>query len=471
MIQIFSGQLKFVLLFFDLTAFWLAFHVAYGIRHDVWFAMPGEYMWVAILSSILMVIFFQRSDLYKMRQGFMEDLVAVIKSTVLTLLIILAILFYYRDMSYSRVFMTWLAPLLILFVISARWLFQRLVNSLRGVKPALRNSVVIGCGVMGQNLISELSLRPTVYHVVGFLDDNQRVDGFMGKKHLGGLNRLEEVITDYKIHHVFMAISTAHEGLLKKIVAICEEMNVTWRFVPNLYLLPFDDFHLDFVGKIPLIGLKDTNIVGINYVMKRFFDFMMSGLIIIAALPIILIAALSVKLSSRGPVLFTQKRIGLHGEPFDFFKFRTMFVNNDGAIHKQYVAEWIKSNEAHAKDGNSKKIYKIADDPRITKVGKWLRKFSIDELPQLFNVLRGDMSLIGPRPALPYEVEMYSPWHRKRLQAPPGITGLWQVSGRNALSFEEMLNLDISYINNWSFENDIRILLKTVTVVLFGKAY
>ena len=471
MIRRFSGQLKVILLIFDLFAFWFAFCAAYGLRHEIWFALPGEYAWVGFVSAGIMVFLFQRAGLYKLQHGFMEDVLTVAKWTAFTLLITLAILFFYRDFSYSRIFMSWLAPLLLISVILFRWLFQRVANSIQDVRQAIRNTLVVGCGVMGQNLISELSVSPRVNHMIGFLDDKSQISDYMGLKNLGGLNRLRTVISDYHVHEVFIAISAARENLIQIIIRICDEMNVSWRFVPYLHMLPFEDYHLDFVGKIPLVGMKSTNIVGINYLLKRAFDFLASSLIIVLTSPILLMAALAVKISSPGPVFFKQDRIGLHGERFDFFKFRTMFVNNDDRIHQAYVAQWIKNNESHQEKENGQKIYKIEKDPRITDIGLWLRKFSVDELPQLFNVWCGDMSLVGPRPALQYEVDIYKPWHKKRLQAPPGITGLWQISGRNALSFEEMLNLDLAYIHNWSFENDIKILLKTIPVVLFGKAY
>lgn len=471
MIQRFSGQLKIILLIFDLFAFWFAFCAAYAFRHGKWFVLPDEYVWVGFAATAVMAFLFQRAGLYKLQYGFMENVLTVVKWTAFTLLIILAILFFYRDFSYSRIFMTWLTPLLIISVALFRWLFQRLANSIQDVRQAIRNTLIIGCGVMGQNLISELSVSPHANRLIGFMDDKSDLSDYMGLRNLGGLNNLRTVISDYHVHEVFIAISAARENLIQIIIRICEEMNVSWRFVPYLHMLPFEDYHLDFVGKIPLVGMKSTNIVGINYLLKRAFDFLASSLLIILTAPILLLAILAVKISSPGPVFFKQERIGLHGERFDFFKFRTMFADNDARIHQAYVAQWIKNNESHQEKENGEKIYKIEKDPRITNIGLWLRKFSIDELPQLFNVWLGDMSLVGPRPALPYEVDMYKAWHKKRLKAPPGITGLWQIGGRNALSFEEMLNLDLTYIQNWSFENDIKILLKTIPVVLFGKAY
>ena len=195
-----------------------------------------------------------------------------------------------------------------------------------------------------------------------------------------------------------------------------------------------------------------------------------SALILVAIAPLMFGVALAIRMSSPGPVFYTQQRVGYRGQQFPFFKFRSMHVNNDDQIHRDYTKQWITQNQAHSSEGEEV-VHKIVDDPRIFPVGKFIRRFSIDELPQLLNVLRGEMSLIGPRPALPYEVEVYNEWHRRRFEAPPGITGLWQVSGRNRLSFEEMIELDIDYLENWSMFRDIRILFRTVGVVLFEKAY
>jgi lipopolysaccharide/colanic/teichoic acid biosynthesis glycosyltransferase len=193
------------------------------------------------------------------------------------------------------------------------------------------------------------------------------------------------------------------------------------------------------------------------------------GLLLIA--PLFLAIAALVKLSSKGPVFFRQQRIGQHGMPFTFLKFRTMYVNNDAAAHKEYVKKLIAGNaQAHSNgNGNGTGVYKMTRDPRITRIGSFLRRTSLDELPQLINVLKGEMSLVGPRPPIQYEVDEYDIWHRGRLmEAKPGITGLWQVSGRSRVKFDEMVRLDIRYARTWSIWLDIKILLRTPRAVLLG---
>jgi lipopolysaccharide/colanic/teichoic acid biosynthesis glycosyltransferase len=172
-------------------------------------------------------------------------------------------------------------------------------------------------------------------------------------------------------------------------------------------------------------------------------------------------------------VLYRQTRIGQNGREFEFLKFRSMYVRNDATIHQQYTADWIYGQVTPDVGAAALKpaVYKIVSDPRVTPVGRVLRKTSLDEMPQFWNVLRGEMSVVGPRPPVPYEVARYTEWHKRRLDVLPGITGLWQVSGRNALSFDEMIRLDIQYIENWSLKKDLSIVWRTIPALLFGKAY
>lgn len=202
--------------------------------------------------------------------------------------------------------------------------------------------------------------------------------------------------------------------------------------------------------------------------LKRGMDIVGSIVGILVFMPVMLITALAIKLTSPGPVIFSQIRLGRHGAPFTFYKFRSMHVNMDNQLHRDYVHDFINGRHDKVNQGNAEKpIYKLKSDPRITRVGKFIRKTSIDELPQFFNVLKGDMSLVGPRPPLPYEAEKYQAWHLRRiLDLKPGITGLWQVEGRSKTEWDDSVRLDIRYIKNWSLLLDLKILLKTFKEVL-----
>jgi exopolysaccharide biosynthesis polyprenyl glycosylphosphotransferase len=200
--------------------------------------------------------------------------------------------------------------------------------------------------------------------------------------------------------------------------------------------------------------------------IKKIMDITGSLFALLIFSPIFLVIAAVIKLTSEGPVFFKQERMGLNGKIFTFLKFRSMYTNNDPSRHKDYIKKYI--NEG--KEANSPGVYKLSNDPRITRVGNFIRKTSLDELPQFINVLMGDMSLVGPRPPIPYECEIYDIWHRRRLlSVKPGITGLWQVTGRSSTTFDEMVRLDLKYVNEWSLWLDVKLLLKTPWVIFTGK--
>jgi exopolysaccharide biosynthesis polyprenyl glycosylphosphotransferase len=217
------------------------------------------------------------------------------------------------------------------------------------------------------------------------------------------------------------------------------------------------------------LAADTTRFFGLQARLKRLMDILIAMGLLAVTSPLFLIVALLIKRSGPGPVFFVQERLGRDGQPFLFYKFRTMEHNSDDAIHRQFAAMFINGDEEGCRKSNGdRKIFKMSQDPRVTQIGAWLRRTSLDELPQIFNVLRGDMSLVGPRPPIVYEIEHYQPWHMERLKVTPGLTGLWQVSGRSSVPFEEMVRLDVHYINHWSLWMDLRILLKTVPVVLQG---
>jgi lipopolysaccharide/colanic/teichoic acid biosynthesis glycosyltransferase len=206
----------------------------------------------------------------------------------------------------------------------------------------------------------------------------------------------------------------------------------------------------------------------ISLAIKRAMDICGSALALLLLAPVCALIALGIRLTSKGPILFRQQRIGQHGVPFTFLKFRTMYVVNDHTLHKEFVARLIKG-KVKAEEGSDSGIYKIQQDPRITPFGRLLRRTSLDELPQFWNVLRGDMSLVGPRPPIPYELENYDVWHRRRvLEVKPGITGLWQVTGRSRTTFDDMVRLDLQYASSWTPWLDLKILLRTPKAVLSG---
>ena len=216
-------------------------------------------------------------------------------------------------------------------------------------------------------------------------------------------------------------------------------------------------------------GIRFRERLRVEKFIKRLFDIVASLLVMIVGFPFLLAVSLLIKLTSRGPVLFSQQRVGEHGRVFTLFKFRTMRAGSDDSIHREFTRSFIEGRMSNSSlDEKSPSIYKLTNDPRITPIGNFLRKTSLDELPQFLNILRGEMAIVGPRPPLQYELEYYEEWHKLRLEVKPGLTGLWQVSGRSSVPFNEMVKLDLYYIEHWTLLLDLKIMLRTIPVMLFG---
>jgi len=276
-------------------------------------------------------------------------------------------------------------------------------------------------------------------------------------KGLGGLDKLAEIVDCEAVDQVLITLPWMYHRKIMGIVHECQRKRVEARIVPDMFQMSLSQVDVDDLGGIPLIGVRKTIIGRGQRVLKRLMDVMFATLGGFLALPLMGVIALAIKLDSPGPAVFRQLRVGKSGRQFWCYKFRSM---RQGAEDERERLQAF--NEA---DGP---LFKIRDDPRRTRVGRWLRRTSLDELPQLYNVLRGEMSLVGPRPPLPEEVARYEAWQMRRLEVAPGMTGLWQVSGRSNLSFDEQCLLDIYYIENWSPFLDITILLRTVPKVFMG---
>jgi len=245
------------------------------------------------------------------------------------------------------------------------------------------------------------------------------------------------------------------------------------QLVVTLHVFPesWDKDHPDRVANkklYPDLSEKDSK-KRLPKIVKRGIDVMGSGLLLLMLSPLLAVIALLIKLTSRGPVIFRQERLGQFGTKFECLKFRTMYTDNDPRIHREFVRSFISGAKMSNNDEGQPVVYKITNDPRVTPVGRFLRKTSLDEFPQFWNVLRGEMSLVGPRPPLPYEFEVYDFWHRRRvLEVRPGVTGLWQVNGRSRTCFDDMVRLDLRYLQTWSLWLDLKILLATPLAVLAG---
>jgi len=313
---------------------------------------------------------------------------------------------------------------------------------------------------MGQLLAFKISTDQTLgYQAVGFLDDDSAKQGksYHQIPVLGTIAVVTEIIQQRKIEEVIIASAKFPDQKVLEVITECEKFGVEFKIVPGILELIASRVDIDELAGVPLLTVSEIRLQGLNAVVKRLADIVLSSLGILLLLPIYILFALLVKVTSAGPILFAQERVGLDGKTFNMFKFRSMVKDAE-----EHLAELESRSETAGH------LFKIKEDPRITPLGKFMRRFSIDELPQLFNVFFGQMSLVGPRPPLPREVEKYTSWHMKRLRVRPGITGPWQVSGRSLLPFDDMVRLDIYYIENWSLWLDFKILLRTIPVVLFG---
>jgi len=418
--------------------------------------------------------------LYSRQLGRLTEALGLVKVASLATMAMVTLTFFYRGYSYSRATVLIFYPLCIVALLGARALFRVYSRAVLSNRAAARRVLIVGFGQVGRHLGQVLLDDPSYYELVGFLDDDPQLqDSRLGEiRVVGRTADLAGIVRERRVEEVILAMPSAPQDELMELVGVCLRLKLRWKAVPGLFDLMLDRVQLDNVDGVPLIGLRGSNVIGFNWAMKRAFDLALSATVLLLLSPLLALIALAIKLTSKGPVLFRQTRVGLAGRTFTLLKFRSMRTGNDADIHRDFTKDWIygKSGDVSARSVGAAAVgdaavHKIRRDPRVTAVGRLLRKTSLDELPQFWNVLRGEMSVVGPRPALPYEVGRYTEWHKRRLDALPGITGLWQISGRNSLSFDEMVRLDIRYIESWSFEQDLKIVLKTIPSLLFNKAY
>ncbi|MEE8409374.1 MAG: sugar transferase [Myxococcota bacterium] len=476
---------KLALFVLDMVAFFGALNGAIYLRYSASlpFTKGGKPPWEDILFAfpfvaVVWLIVGAVVGSYRIRQSALDEVSAVVRTTLVTFLAVLSATFFYRGFSYSRGMIGFFVPLVLMAVISLRVLFRALRRRALARFGGRAQVAVLGSSRIGSSLLRALMRDRDYYGVVGVIrggEDEAELAADDGETAidvpvLGSAREIDALCAGKQFDTLVLVDRNLPEQIVLDSIEACLRHQVSWNMIPAVHELLLDRARVDLVDGIPLVGMRRTNIVGFNWMLKRLFDILASLILLSLAAPLMIATALAIRLSSKGPIFYVQQRVGFRGGMFSFFKFRSMHLDNDDAIHREYTQKWIIDNGAHTANGDEK-VHKIVGDPRVFMVGRFIRKFSIDELPQLLNVLRGEMSVIGPRPALPYEVEVYREWHRRRFEAPPGITGLWQVSGRNRLTFDEMIKLDIDYLENWSFLLDLQILFRTVRVVLFEHAH
>lgn len=446
------------------------------------FAPYGALLLFVVLIRLLVVRYY---DLYRLRGefSFFDDAVRLFKATAIGSLLIVAAAFLYRGGFQYRAFSYARGVFVLDFLLTFTGLatLRLLVRSLqmfaRQRRLNLIPTLVVGQGPEAALCIREMRERPSLgYRVIGVVEnsalDGQGETSYEGVPIISNLAGLPDAIRESGANEVIIADPRVDgDALFDVMMRSGRRSGVEFRIAPNLFNCLPSKTEIDQIGALPMIRLFREPLSNASRIVKRVSDIVIAVLALALFSPLWLIIALLIKWNSKGPIFFKQERVGMDGRIFMVYKFRTMHVDSDHTVHEEYQRMFI-AGRAEANLGDAERpAYKLPADPRITRVGRWLRRTSLDEVPQLFNVLLGDMSVVGPRPPIPYEVEAYELAHRKRLDMKPGLTGLWQVSGRNRLPFAEMVRLDLFYIENWSLLLDLKIILRTVLVVLRGDGY
>ena len=424
-------------------------------------AKPGQYLqayWLALL--IWAIILKKRGEYHYLRiQTYDKIIVNYLINGFLFFVFFTSFAFLLKFGFLSRVFIILYTVTSLLLLLANRIIILSTAHRIRSRGYNTHNILIVGTGRRAQEYLSiALRHKEWGYRIVGFLDKDPRMlekGEISGYPVLGLLDDLPKVLEKTVIDEVVFVVPRSWLPVIEKCILYCEAVGLP-------ATLATDFFDLEIASGVPkqMDGftyltfethrLKDTELV-----VKRTFDLVVSFAVLIACLPLFALIALAIRVESRGPIFFGQIRSGTNGRRFTLYKFRSMIVNAEAKLE-----ELKKHNEM------SGPVFKMTNDPRLTRVGRVLRKTSLDEFPQFWNVFKGDMSLVGPRPPIPAEVDQYEPWQRRRLSMKPGITCIWQVSGRNKIGFEDWMKLDLQYIDRWSLWLDFKILLQTVQAVL-----
>ncbi len=452
---------KAILAIGDLALAILAFVVAYWLRFHLPFlpAPPpadlGLYLRFSLFIGFVGFVSLYSTGLYRLDQPFfgVDDFFAIIKASSLAHLIAAAVGFAIRGRipgdpveTYSRMVlaMSWL--LAIVFLTVWRIVFDVVMIGFRKRGIGLTRVLIVGGDEFGRAFHELLSANPELgYRSAGFVEDDH-------------FDALDERLRRDPVDEVMMATRQADAETVMSVMSVCQSLAIRFSMVPTLFNVMTSRVQVREIAGVPIFALDERIFLRSSRLLKRAIDLTLGTVALVLASPVFGLAAALIRVESKGPTLIRQTRVGKGARPFTVYKFRSMRQDADA----------LKDDLRHLNESQGP-LFKIKNDPRITRVGRIIRKLSIDELPQLVNVLRGEMSLVGPRPPLPDEVDQYESWQRKRFEVLPGLTGLAQISGRSDLSFDETLRFDFYYIENWSPLVDIKIMLKSVPKVILGR--
>lgn len=461
------------LLISDIIFLALAFYLSYYLRfHTGILAEINKtyiieknyilYSVIFILSAIFLFFLFNLYDRDKIYRG-SGYYSKLLKAVSINIVVIILVGYVLNLFTFSRkwILLLYLFSFVLLYL--SRFLIEAISQKIIKKLNIRSKTVIIGIGENAKRIEDSLrkySLEGDI--IIGHLDKKQRIlknkEYFKDFTVLGYLEDLKDIINKNNIQRVIISSPEYKYDEILEILENLKGLDVNTLIFPGFFEFSLKRLSVHEIGGVPLMQVSNIGFFGINLFLKNLIDYILGSILFLIFIPIYLVVALMIKLNSRGPIFFEQKRLTKDCKVFYMYKFRTMYIDAEDRL-----MEVMKYNEA---DGP---LFKIKNDPRVTRIGCFLRRFSIDELPQIINVLKGELSLVGPRPPLESEVKKYDEWEMKRMNVKQGITGLWQISGRSDLSFEEMARLDLYYIQNWSIEMDIKIILKTIPAALFGK--
>lgn len=450
----------------DVILIAICFFISYFLRYRTkilessYFPFLREYIYITILWTIFIINTFRRRNLYTTDRTLTipKEISKVAVALFYVSILMATIIFFAKYKFFSRQIFIRNLFLLWFFLSSWRVIKRLIVRKLIVDGFHNFNVLIIGAGDIGKFAFEEIKTNPQWgFKVIGFLD-NEIEESKEDIRILGKLKDLVVVAKKYFIDELIITISSDKANIIE-LMKQARKLSLGVRVVAENFEEPALFLNISYLGVLPLITYKERRPHPTELFLKRLFDFVFALFSIILLFPFFIIIALFIRLNSKGPIFYIQKRVGFKGKIFNLYKFRSMRKDAD-----RLKPELLTKNEV--RDGV---IFKIRKDPRITHIGTFLRKYSLDELPQLFNVLKGEMSLVGPRPPTPEEVEKYNYFHMDRLSIRPGITGLSQIKGRSELTFRKWVRWDLWYVNHWSFILDLKILWLTVPAVFKGE--
>ncbi len=469
---------KYVLLLIDLILVNLSLFISTVlIRKNVnveGFFTSSQFIF-SVLFSFFVAFVFQWNGLYKINvfSTRIPQFIILIKSIFLSLLIYVFVGFLskFKLVYASRLVFVYFALCLFVFFVLYRVAFlPSFLKYFMNLKYLKRRCLIVGAGELGRKILNDIIVKPELgLEVVGFIDDkiSPGTSILNGYKVLGNTENIATLCKEKDVDEIIIGIDNISHERLIEIIAKSKETDCTVRLTSSIFKVIPSKITTETYVNFPTITLTRGLYSKVFLFQKRIVDFIVSSIALILLTPIFIIVAILIKITSKGPVFYKQDRIGKNGKRFKMYKFRTMYIGADNdKIRIEIMRRFIQEGK-HPKENEGSK--KVVDKNKITPIGKFLRKYSIDELPQLINVLKGEMSLVGPRPVLPYEYESFKPWYHERDKVLPGCTGFWQVYGRSETTFDDMVLMDIYYIQNMSPWFDLQIILKTIPVMLFGK--